>query len=142
MTEKKCGSDLRKMFVMAGLDPRLSGLFLTYTEAQLANVVDGRRRGVDQVVDGAAVHEVGADQSGEGKRTFVNFLGYLSKAEQQEGDQCNDDLDADRILVGADEVSDPQSLLDPAEEQLDGPAPAVQVGDLAGAGPSSCSSAG
>ena len=43
---------------MAGTSPRLSGLFLTYTEVQLANVVDGRRRGVDQVVDGAAVHEV------------------------------------------------------------------------------------
>src|ERR1700674_4106694 len=89
---------------------------------------------MEQVIDGAAVHEVGADQSGEDDRTLNAFLCGLSQAQQQEGDECDSNLDAYSVLGGADEASDLEGLLDPAEEQLDGPTPAVEISDLLGAG--------
>src|SRR6202158_4230166 len=85
---------------------------------------------MEQVIDGAAVHEVGADQSGENDRTLNALLGGLSQAQQQEGDECDCNPDAYSILGGADEASDLEGLLDPAEEQLDGPTSAVEIGDL------------
>jgi hypothetical protein len=43
-------------------------------------------------------------------------------------------LDAHGVLRGAQELGDFEDLLDPAEEQLDGPAALVEVGDFLGAG--------
>ena len=80
------------------------------------------------------MQEVGPDQSGEHGRTRDGALCGLSHAQQQEGDEGYSDLDADGILGGADEARDLEGLLDPTEEQFDGPASAVEFGDLLGAG--------
>src|SRR5713101_8969167 len=80
------------------------------------------------------MHEVGANQPCEGQRASDGFLGLLSEAEQQEGYESAGDLDAHGILGGAEEAGDLEDLLDPAEEQLDGPAALVEVGDLLGSG--------
>ena len=90
--------------------------------------------GAGEVVDASAVHEVGADQSGEGERAVDGSLSGLGQAQQQEGDEGDGDLDAHGVLTGAEEVADLQGLLDPAEEQLDSPAPPVERGDLVGGG--------
>src|ERR1700752_2661590 len=89
---------------------------------------------MEQAVYGAAVHEVGADQSGEDDRTLNALLCSLGQAQQQEGDESDSNLDAYGILGGADEASDLEGLLDPAEEQLDSPTSAVEIGDLLCAG--------
>ena len=62
------------------------------------------------------------------------FLRGLSEAEQQESDEGDGDLDTHRVLGGAEEAGDFEGLLDPAEEQLDGPAALIEVGDLLGGG--------
>jgi hypothetical protein len=90
---------------------------------------------LEQAVEAAAVHEVGTNQSGEGQGTRDGFLGGLSEAKQQEGYEGGDgDLDSHGILGGSEETGDLENLLDPAEEQLDGPAAFVEVGDLLGGG--------
>src|SRR5258708_23593 len=89
---------------------------------------------MEQVLDGPALHEICADQSGEDDRALYIFLSGLGQAQQQESDECNRNLDAYGILRGAYEPGDLESLLDPAEEQFDGPTPAVEIGELLGAG--------
>src|SRR5882672_11605740 len=80
------------------------------------------------------MHEIGADQPGEGERTFHDGVGIVSQAQQQEGDQGNRDLNADGILGSSEEVGDLQGLLDPSKEQLDRPSALVQIGDVLSAG--------
>src|ERR1700692_1886776 len=120
--------------VMAGLVPRLSGLILAQSEAHLSLILNNVGRWMEQVIDGAAVDEVAADQSGEDDRTLNALLCGLSQAQQQEGDECDSNLDAYSILGGADEASDLEGLLDPAEDQLDSPTSAVEISDFLGAG--------
>ena len=72
-------------------------------------------------MDGLEVHEIGADEAGESKWAFDALLCRLGNAEQQVGDQGYGQLDAHSVLAGAEELLDPQRLLDPAEEQLDLP---------------------
>jgi hypothetical protein len=87
---------------------------------------------LQEAVGSAAVHEVGANEPGEGQRARDGFLGRLSEAEQQEGSERAGDLDAHGILGGSEEAGDLEHLLDPAEEQLDGLAAFVEVGNLLG----------
>src|SRR4051794_40077642 len=56
----------------------------------------------------------------------------MRELEQHEGDQRHRDLDRHRALAGGVEMTDPQQLLDPAEEQLDRPAAPIQRRDLLG----------
>jgi hypothetical protein len=63
------------------------------------------------------MHEIGADQPGESKRTFHDGVGVVSQAQQQEGDQGNRDLNTDGIFGGSEEVGDLQGLLDPSKER-------------------------
>src|ERR687898_483000 len=42
----------------------------------------------EQLIDGAAVHQVGADQTGEGERAFDGVLGGLGETQQHEGDRA------------------------------------------------------
>ena len=77
-----------------------------------------------------AMHKVAAHQPGELQRTGSGGLCRLGETEQQQGDQSSGDLDAHGVLGAAEEVSDPRGLLDPAKEQLDGPASLVEIGDL------------
>ena len=97
-------------------------------------ILDDRWHWGEQIIDRPAVHEVGADQSGEDGRTLNVFLSGLGQAQQQKGDECDRDLDSHGILGGADEAGDLEGLLDPAEEQLDGPASAVEISNLLCAG--------
>src|SRR5260221_85627 len=76
------------------------------------------------------MHQIEAHQAGKGERAESAFLRGLGEAQQEEGDEGDGDLNAHGIFAGADELSDLQRLLDPAEEELDGPAPLVEVGDL------------
>jgi hypothetical protein len=103
-------------------------------EAYLTLILDDRGRWVEQIIDRPAVHEVGADQSGKDDRTLDVFLSGLSQAQQQEGDKCDSNLDAYGILGGANEAGDLEGQFDPAEEQLDGPTSAVEIGNLLCAG--------
>jgi len=57
----------------------------------------------------------------------------LEPLEQQQGDQGGPQLDAQRVLVGADEGLDLELLLEGLEEQFDLPAIAVDGGDGGGA---------
>ena len=66
------------------------------------------------------MHQIGADEAGEGERAFDGVLSGLGETQQHEGDQRHGDLEAHGVLAGADEVADVQRLLDPAEEQLNG----------------------
>jgi hypothetical protein len=89
---------------------------------------------IEQAVETSAVHEVDAHQPGEGERALDQALSRLCQTQQQKGDQRDGDLDADGVLGGAEEAGDLQGLLDPAEEQLDGPTAAIEIGDFLSAG--------
>ncbi len=75
--------------------------------------------GVKEAVEAPAMHQIGADETGEGEWAGDGFLCGLRHAQQQEGDQGNGDMDGDGIFAGAEEAADVEDLLDPAEEQLD-----------------------
>ena len=76
------------------------------------------------------MHEIDAHQSGEGERALDKALSRLCQAQQQEGDQRDGDLDADGVFGSSEEARDLECLLDPAKEQLDCPAPLVELGNL------------
>jgi hypothetical protein len=119
---------------MAGLDPRLSGLAEVPLDCQLSWISRQRRLGVDEAIEAAAVHQVEAHEAGEGERAGDRLLPGLSQTQQQEGDQGDGDLDAHGVFASAEEAPDFEDLLDPAEEQLDRPAPLVEIGDFLGRG--------
>ena len=90
--------------------------------------------GSAELVDALSAHKIGAHEGGEGERGFDGAPVGLGEVEQQVSDRGDGALDADRILAGAEEVFDLEVLLDPFEEQLEGPAPLVEVGDVPGRG--------
>ena len=57
-----------------------------------------------------------------------------AQAQQQIGDKGSHDLDDHGVSAGAQEVTDPEVLLEPLEEQLDLPARLVERGNLGGRG--------
>lgn len=120
--------------VMPGFVPRLSGSGRVPLEPQLSRIERRRRLDLEQVVEAPAVHQIGADEPGEGERAGDRVLRCLGHAQQQKGDQGDGDLDAYGVFAGADKAVDLEALLDPAKEQLDRPAALVEVSDLAGAG--------
>src|SRR6266853_5330088 len=115
---------------MAGTSPRLSGLAEVPLECELVGVEKGWGFGFQEAVETSAVYQIGADKTGEGEWAGDGFLCGLSQLQQQEGDQGDGDLDADGVFAGAEEAGDFEGLLDPAKEQLDRPAPFVEIGDL------------
>ena len=82
---------------------RLSGRAGVEDEIGLARFKSGRRGPSQQLADGAALHDIGPDQPGEGERAFDNAIGSVSQAQQYEGDERDDDLDARRVLGGSEE---------------------------------------
>src|SRR6202163_5092643 len=90
----------------------------------------GEWRSLEKFADRAPVHQVGADEPGEGERAFYDLVGVVSQPQQQEGDQRDRDLNANGVFGGSQEVDDLQGLFDPAKEQLDGPSTLVQIGDF------------
>src|SRR5688572_12305449 len=119
---------------MPWLDPRLSGLERVETEGELSCIADDDWRMVEEGIERSLVHEVGADQAGEGERACDRFGGGLGEAQDKEGDESDGDLNAHGVLGDPEEMPDLQGLLDPAEEQLDLPATPVERGDLIGRG--------
>jgi hypothetical protein len=77
----------------------------------------------------AFVHQIGANEASKSERAGHGLLGCLRQAQQQKGDQRDSDLNANGVLRGAEKAADFEGLLDPAEEQFDGPPPPVQIGD-------------
>src|SRR6202023_2798490 len=94
--------------VMAGPDPRLSGLAELPLERQLGGTSDWRRFGIEQAIERLLVHQVGAHQTGKAKRAVDRALPGLGEAQQEEGDQRDGDLDRDGILAGAEKAGDPE----------------------------------
>ena len=76
------------------------------------------------------MHQVGTDQPGESERAMDDPISIVGQAQQQKRNQRDHNLDANGVLGGPEEVADFQDLFDPSEEQLDGPAPPVKVGDV------------
>ena len=54
---------------------------------------------------------------------------FFKNREQRVDTDCDPDLGLDRVLVQAEDALHPQMALETAEQQLDQPAVAVQVGD-------------
>ena len=50
------------------------------------------------------MHEVCADQPGEGERAIDDSVGIVGDAQQQKSDQCDRDLNANCVLGGAEEM--------------------------------------
>lgn len=72
------------------------------------------------------------DDAGKRRQAGDRMLSRVRLPDQREGDHRHRDLDADRILADAEEVSQLRLLLDPADEQLDVPAPLVKRRNRAG----------
>ena len=87
-----------------------------------------------ELANGPPVHDVDANEASKREYSQDVGLGRLRHADQDVGDKSNEDLDADGVLGGAEEVLDPEVLLGPFEEQLDLPTLLVEVGDLLGWG--------
>src|SRR5271169_4292517 len=90
----------------------------------------GHWRGLKKFSDGSAKHQICLDEPGEGKQADSDSVGVVSQAQQQKGDECNRDLDANGVFRCSEEVADLQGLLDPSKEQFDGPSTLVQVRDV------------
>src|SRR5438477_12047904 len=92
------------LLVMAGLDPRLSGLAEVPLDCQLGWIADRRWLGIEQAIEALLVHQIGADETGEAQRTGDGALPGLGEAQQQKGDQRDGDLGAHGILTDAEEA--------------------------------------
>jgi hypothetical protein len=103
-------------------------------QGHLSGVGKDWRFGIEQAIERSAMHQIEADQAGEGERAGDGLLPGLSQPQQQKGDQRDRDLDAHGILAEAEKAADFEGLLDPAEEQLDRPTPLVEIGDRLGRG--------
>src|SRR5439155_2502805 len=57
--------------------------------------------------------------------------GVMKDALHHKGNQCKKDLDAHGVFTAAEEAADFQVLLEPFEQQLDGPPLLIEAGDLA-----------
>src|SRR3979490_1663530 len=80
------------------------------------------------------MHQIGAYES-SGIEQGLFFLRHLVQySQQEESDQRDGDLNANRVLRTADKMSDFQGLLHHPEEQFNLPAPLVEVSDFHGGG--------
>jgi hypothetical protein len=104
-----------------GSPSRLSGLVLVPLECQLNRVEIGWRFGFEKTIQATAMHQIGADQSGEDERAVDGLLCCLRETEQQKRDQRDGDLDAHGIFGGAEKAANFEGLPYPTEEQLDRP---------------------
>jgi SAM domain (Sterile alpha motif) len=92
--------------------------------------VDGRG-----FVDGgevAALEEAQSDQIGEAQDRDLDAVAAGGDAQQRIGDHRGKDLEADRVVVVAEEAADVEMLFDPAKQQLDLPSSLVEGGDVDG----------
>src|SRR3972149_2949849 len=75
-----------------------------------------------------------ADDLKDFVQTWFQLPGLLQYGDEQAGAHRGPDLNAHRVRGIADEMADAKVLFDPAEEQFDLPAGAIQLGDLEGRG--------
>ena len=61
---------------------------------------DGRRR-IEQAIDWASVHQVGAHETGEGEQALDGGLCGIGEAEEEKGDEGDRDLNAHGVFRGA-----------------------------------------
>src|SRR5271167_536133 len=90
--------------------------------------VDGRG-----FVDGgevAALEEAQSDQIGEAEDRDLDAVAAGGDAQQRVGDHRGKELEADRVVVVAEEAADVEMLFDPAKQQLDLPSGLVEGGDV------------
>ena len=83
---------------MAGPSPRLSGLAECKTETQLFRVARRGKGWCEETIDWSSMHEVCTHEAGEVEGSFDAILAGLSKAQDQEGDEGDGDLDSDGVL--------------------------------------------
>src|SRR5260370_12898623 len=74
--------------------------------------------------------ELGEQQGGGGLETAGG--GVMQDAQQHKGDQRDVDLDAHGVFTAAEEAADFEVLLEPFEQQLDGPTLLIELSDLPG----------
>jgi hypothetical protein len=91
------------------------------------------RRGPFDGGEGSAGEQKLADEFGQPNGKHFDAVGLRGDAQQQVGNHCSKHLEADRVVVGAEELADIEMLLDPAEQQLDLPSALVEGSDLDGA---------
>src|SRR6266540_3622704 len=123
------------LFVMPGLDPRLSGtVFASQGELELGQ----RRQGEISLppLDSAdkgwyldAMKEGVSDRCEEVRRGFLRFGSIVQQLEQQIGNDGGSNLKPDGVGRAAMKVADFQVLFDPAEKQFDLPAGLVEIGN-------------
>src|SRR5260370_2438443 len=87
------------------------------------------RRLVD-FCDRTSHEEALANELGEAQVQHSQGIQTPREAQEQIGDHRGDDLQADSIVVVADELAKVEMLLDPAEQQFDLPAALVKSRDL------------
>src|SRR6266849_8517181 len=90
--------------------------------------VDGR--GFVDGAEVAALEEAQSDQIGEAQDRDLDAMAAGGDAQQRVGDHRGKDLEADRVVVVAEEAADVEMLFDPAKQQLDLPSGLVEGGDV------------
>src|SRR5437764_8401014 len=88
------------------------------------------RRGFVDGAEVAALEEAQSDQIGEAQDRDLDAMAAGGDAQQRVGDHRGKDLEADRVVVVAEEAADAQMLFDPAKQQLDLPSGLVEGGDV------------
>src|SRR6185437_2699007 len=78
------------------------------------------------------MHQIGAHESSGIEQGLFVLRHLVQYSQQQESDQRDGDLNANRVLGTADKMGDFQGLFHYSEEQLDLPASLVEVGDFFG----------
>ena len=81
---------------------------------------------------GSAFEQAASHQMGKAQGEERRAAGLRGDAQQQIGDHRGKDLEANGVFGAAEEGADLEMLFDPAKQQLDLPAPAIERGDLDG----------
>src|SRR5690348_7879188 len=92
--------------------------------------VDGR--GFFDGAEVAAFEEASGDQIGEAEDREFDAMAAGGEAQQHVGDHRGKDLQADGVVVVAEEAADVEMLFDPAKQQLDLPSRLVEGSDVDG----------
>src|SRR5271163_1775660 len=90
--------------------------------------VDGR--GFVDRAEMAAFEEAQGDQIGKAQDRDLDAVAAGGDAQQRVGDHRGKDLEADGVVVVAEEAADVKMLFDPAKQQLDLPSGLVEGGDV------------
>ena len=72
------------------------------------------------------------DEVGESQDRYRGAMATCGDADEGISNHCGEELQAYGIVAVAEELADAEMLLDPAEQELDLPAPLVELADLDG----------